>query len=50
MIWHIVVESDSHIHHKYSEDVGTAKFYMIQYFLCIINVTFCSSESVYFLM
>jgi hypothetical protein len=35
IIWHIVVESDFHIHHKYSEDVGTAKFHMIQFFLCI---------------
>jgi len=38
MIWHIVVESDSHIHHKYSEDVGIAKFHMIQFFLCTTDV------------
>ena len=38
MIWHIVVESESHIHHKFPEDGGIAKFHMIQFFLCIINV------------
>jgi len=38
MIGHIVVESDSHIHHKFSEEVGIAKFHIIQFFLCIISV------------
>jgi hypothetical protein len=37
-IWHVVVESDSHIHHKYCENVGIAKFHMIQFFLHIINI------------
>ena len=37
-IWHIVVESDSRIHHKFSEDVRIAKFHMIQFLLCIISV------------